>query len=307
MGVNKLEKKRIGFVTVIGAPNAGKSLLTNKIIGEKISIVSPKVQTTRIGIKAICTEGDCQLVFTDTPGIFLPKRPLESLIVGNAQSYLSSDDHLIVFVVDVKKALSDENKLVLEQIKDIKLPKICVINKVDLIDKERLLPIAKLLGEMEIFSEFFMVSALKNLGVDDLKKRLFSYAKEGEWLFFEDEVSTMPIWFHCTEITREKLFIMLHKELPYSVAVINEKFEDKGGYVNLHQIIIVAKESHKKIVLGDKGSLIKMVGTKARLEIQDLLGKKVNLFLHVKIQEDWNIDSNKISIYTNPLNHDITT
>lgn len=282
---NKNEQK-CGFVAVLGAPNAGKSTLVNYIVGEKVSIVSPKVQTTRTQVKGIAIKNNTQVVFIDTPGIFNPKRRLDRAMVSSAWSG-ASDADLIMLLIDVKKGICQDTKNILKALKSIKTEKILVLNKVDLIYKEKLLLLAQEITKDNQFLEVFMISAEKGVGVNDLFDYVCSKMPKSVWLYDEDQISDMPQRLLAAEITREKLFIQLRDELPYFLTVQTEKWiEQKDGSVKINQIIYVTKPSHKIIVLGEKGCKIKAIGQSSRKELEKLFDRRVHLFLFVKIREN---------------------
>ncbi len=282
---NKNEQK-CGFVAVLGAPNAGKSTLVNYIVGEKVSIVSPKVQTTRTQVKGIAIKNNTQVVFIDTPGIFNPKRRLDRAMVSSAWSG-ASDADLIMLLIDAKKGICQDTKNILKALKNIKTEKILVLNKVDLIHKEKLLLLAQEITKDNEFLEVFMISAEKGVGVNDLFDYVCSKMPKSVWLYDEDQISDMPQRLLAAEITREKLFIQLRDELPYFLTVQTEKWiEQKDGSVKINQIIYVTKQSHKIIVLGEKGSKIKAIGQSSRKELEKLFDRRVHLFLFVKIREN---------------------
>jgi GTP-binding protein Era len=282
---NKNEQK-CGFVAVLGAPNAGKSTLVNYIVGEKVSIVSPKVQTTRTQVKGIAIKNNTQVVFIDTPGIFNPKRRLDRAMVNSAWSG-ASDADLIMLLIDAKKGICQDTKNILKSLKSIKTEKILVLNKVDLIQKEKLLLLAQEITKDNDFLKVFMISAAKGVGVNDLFDYVCSKMPKGVWLYDEDQISDMPQRYLAAEITREKLFIQLRDELPYFLTVQTEKWlEQKDGSVKINQIIYVTKPSHKIIVLGEKGNKIKAIGQSSRKELEKLFDRRVHLFLFVKVREN---------------------
>lgn len=280
-----------GFITIIGSPNAGKSTLLNTLLGTKVSIVSPKVQTTRTVIIGILTENNTQLVFFDTPGIFSPRKgkPLEKAIVNAAYTHLKEAD-LVCFIVDATQPHSPNNKQILELLKHHPPEKLfLVLNKIDLIpDKSMLLEIVNDYQHTLKVAEVFLISSIKSDGTEHLKQKLFSEASEGPWMYDEDMISTAPIRFLSSEITREKCFYHLHQELPYILTVETEKFEEhKNGDITIHQIIFVTKQSYKKMILGKGGELLKKIGSSARQELSAILECKVHLFLFVKVRENW--------------------
>lgn len=280
--------QKFSQIALIGAPNVGKSTLANFLVGQKISIVSPKVQTTRNTIKAIMVEDNTQIVFLDTPGVFIPKttRPLERAIVRGAWQAIKEAD-FVCLLIDANKGLGVANEKILEDLEFHKIKPIIVINKIDSIAKENALSIIASLVEKG-FEKIFLISATTGDGISDLKKYLISIAKEGSWQFNDDEVTDAPMKFIASEITREKLFLKLNQDLPYSLYVKTDSWEDlKNGQVKIHQTIFVLKESQKMIVLGKGGSMIKQIGEEARKEISAMLGTKVHLFLFVKVEENW--------------------
>lgn len=278
-----------GFIAVIGAPNAGKSTLINHCVGTKVSIVSPKVQTTRTLVRGIINKGDAQIVFVDTPGIFTPKKKLEKAIVAAAWEGQSATD-LIILVVDVARRRSKETNSIIEKLKKTGKEGKCilVLNKIDKVPPQTLLLLAKELNDLLDFSATFMVSALKGDGTDDLLSYLGTHIPKGPWMYPHDQVSDMPLRLLAAEITREKLFYKLHQELPHALTVETEDWEEfKNGSIKISQIIYVSKNSHKGMVLGKGGTLIKSVGEEARIELQEILGTVVHLKLFVKLREKW--------------------
>jgi len=284
-----------GFVAVIGAPNAGKSTLVNALVGAKVSIVSPRVQTTRTIVRGIAMFGNAQVIFADTPGIFQPKKRLERAMVAAAWAG-AADAEVILLVIDAVKAGkhaeadSDTDRIVAD-IKASGRKALLALNKVDIADKQKLLALTARMSATEVFDEIFMVSALTRDGLDRLRERLTELMPQGPWLFPEDEVSDMPARLLASEITREKLFLNLREELPYSCAVETESWEEKkDGSVRIDQVIYVSRESHRPIVLGHGGQRIKSIGGSSRTELEALLDRRVHLFLHVKVNERWNED-----------------
>ena len=287
-----LNQKKFSQIALIGAPNAGKSTLANILVGQKISIVSPKVQTTRNTIKAIMVEGDTQIVFLDTPGVFIPKttRPLERAIVRAAWQAIKEAD-FVCLLIDAHNAkdgnLGDNNEQILKDLEFHKIKPVIVINKVDVIAKEKTLGTIAALADRG-FEKIFLISAASGDGVDDLKKYLISLAGDAPWQFNDDEITDAPMKFVASEITREQLFIKLSQDLPYSLYVRTDSWEDlKNGQVKINQTIYVLKESQKMIVLGKGGSMIRQIGEESRKAIGELLGTKVHLFLFVKVEENW--------------------
>jgi GTP-binding protein Era len=275
-------------ISLVGEPNAGKSTLTNSLVGQKIVITSPKPQTTRNSIKAIAIHNNSQLIFIDTPGLFIPKqdRLLERIIVKSAWQGLRSSD-LVAFVFDSSCQFSSRTIKILEEIKKENIPTIIIINKIDLVKKSKLLEIIAKFAEMQ-FSEILMISAKNNDGIEQLLNLFASNANKLGWQFDEDQISDAPIRFLATEITREKLFIYLNDELPYSLTVKNVNYQIlDNGDIKIHQDILVQKESHKKIILGKNGSLIKKIGQESRMDIAKITNSKVHLYLFVKVKDDW--------------------
>lgn len=297
MSEEKTQGRRCGYVAVAGAPNAGKSTLINTIVGTKVSIVSPKVQTTRTRVLGIHVHGDSQVIFVDTPGLFKPdkKKNLERAMVGAALDAVSGAD-VIVLVVDA--CAQSDHGAILDRLKEYKAPCVLVLNKVDKIRPESLLDLSKKLNAAFDFAATFMVSALKGGGVGDLASYLAENLPDGPFLFPEDQVTDMPLRLLAAEITREKLFYRLHKELPYMLTVETEKWEEfKDGSVKIDQVIYVARDNHKGIVLGKGGQLIKEVGEKARLELEEILDTRVHLKLFVKVQENWMNDPQRFFVW----------
>lgn len=283
---------RCGFVAVLGAPNAGKSTLVNSLVGTKVSIVSPKVQTTRTIVRGIALQGDCQIVFVDTPGIFEgATRRLERAMVSVAWSG-AQDADAVLLVVDGARAIEDNTKAILTSLakrqKKDPTPVMLVVNKVDAAKKERLLEITTWLNEALDFTETFMVSALSGDGTDKILDVLSASMPVSPWLFPEDDVSDMPQRLLAAEITREKLFMALRQELPYDCAVETDTWKEfKDGSARIDQTIYVTRDSQKPIVLGKGGKAIKAVGEQARIELEELLGRRMHLFLHVKVEPKW--------------------
>jgi GTPase len=281
---------RCGFVALIGAPNAGKSTLINALVGTKVSIVTPKVQTTRTLIRGIAIEGTAQLIFVDTPGIFAPRRRLDRAMVGTAWGS-TQDADLVALLVDAKKGLTEDEDAILRTLADIRPPKVLVLNKVDLIDKRALLVLTEKLNERTTFATTFMVSALSGDGVGDLKSWLAGHVPPGPWLYPEDQISDAPLRQLAAEITREKLYLRLHQELPYQSTVETDVWKElRDGSVRIEQTIYVERESQRKIVLGKAGKAIKAIGAAARADIAEAVEHPVHLFLHVKVREGWGDD-----------------
>jgi GTP-binding protein Era len=282
--------KRAGFVALIGAPNVGKSTLLNALVGAKISIVTPKVQTTRTLIRGIAMDGPAQLVFVDTPGIFSPRRRLDRAMVQSAWAS-SHDADLVVLAIDAKKGVKDDEEAILSLLGEVRAPKVLVLNKVDLVDKPALLALAQALNEKTSFAATFMVSARSGDGVADLKGFLAAHVPAGPWLYPEDQISDAPLRQLAAEITREKLYLRLHQELPYQSTVETEVWKElRDGAVRIEQTIYVERDSQRKIVLGKAGQAIKAIGAAARADIAKAIEQPVHLFLHVKVREGWGDD-----------------
>jgi len=285
---------RAGFVALIGAPNAGKSTLLNELVGSKVSIVTPKAQTTRSRVRGIAIEGAAQIVFVDTPGIFPPKRRLDRAMVAAAWSGAAEADE-VVLVADARQGLADEVERILEGLEKSGRTAMLALNKIDLVRRDRLLAIAKAFNERAKFSDTFMISALTGSGVADLKRHLGERMPPGPWLYPEDQAADLPLRLLAAEITREQLFLRLHDELPYALTVETESWQErKDGSVRIEQVIYVAREGHRKIVLGAGGRLIKSIGQSARAEIAAAIGQTVHLFLFVKVREDWAEDAERM-------------
>ena len=282
-------KTRCGLVALVGAPNAGKSTLLNKMVGAKVSIVTPKVQTTRTRITGIAIEGDAQIVFVDTPGIFTKtKRRLERAMVASAWAGAADADQVVVVVDGTKKGIGDDTRSILAGLKEAKRPAILALNKVDLIKRPELLPRAAQLHQEFDFAKSFMVSAETGDGVADLKAHLAGLMPEGPWLFAEDDLSDLPERLLAAEVTREQLFLKLHDELPYDLMVETESWKDfKDGSVKIQQVIYVRRDSQKAIVLGKGGATVKAINLAARKVLEEQLGRKVHLFLFVKVRDTW--------------------
>lgn len=281
-----MSKQKCLLVTLLGAPNAGKSTLVNKLTGAKVSIVSNKVQTTRNIIKGINVKENTQLIYIDTPGVFQARHNLEKAIVQEALQQIQLADCLL-FILDVKAYGNKNTSYALDLLKQENKKAILILNKVDIIAKPKLLTITHELHQTGLFSDIFMLSALDGHGVEDLEKHLINKAPVAPFLYPEDQISDLPMRFLASEITREKLFQALIKELPYNLSVETEDYKEDEESVTIHQVIYVMKEGQKKIIIGNKGEMIKEIGTKARIELANLLEKRVGLYLHVKVKEDW--------------------
>jgi GTP-binding protein Era len=291
------EATRAGFIALIGEPNAGKSTLLNRMVGAKVSIVTHKVQTTRARIRGVAMEGQAQLVFVDTPGLFKPRRRLDRAMVAAAWSG-ASDADIVVLLVEAHRGITEGVGAILDGLAERTsgAPVVLAINKIDRVKSDALLGLTKELNERFAFEETFMISAEKGHGVDALRGWLAGQVPEGPWLYPEDQLADAPMRQIAAEITREKLTLRLHQELPYQMTVETEKWEEqKDGSARIEQLIYVIRDGHKGIVLGAKGETIKAVGKAAREELVEFLGRKVHLFLQVKVRPNWLEDSERYS------------
>jgi GTPase len=284
------ETTRAGFVALIGEPNAGKSTLLNRMVGAKISIVTHKVQTTRTRIRGVCMEGAAQIVFVDTPGLFRPRRRLDRAMVKAAWGG-AADADIIVLLIEAHRGKTEGVDTIIDRMRD-QIPQgqpvALAINKIDRVKAEVLLALTERMNEAFPFVETFMISAEKGYGVDKLRQWLASQLPEGPWFYPEDQIADLPMRMIAAEMTREKLTLRLHEELPYQLTVETEKWEDKpDGTTRIDQIVYVARDGHKGIVLGNKGETIKAIGQSARAEISEFLGRTVHLFLQVKVRPNW--------------------
>ena len=293
-----IEEKRAGFIAVIGSPNAGKSTLINHFIGQKVTIVTRKVQTTRSVIRGICIHKESQLVFSDTPGIFEPKRRLDRAMVEAAWGS-SSDADIILFLYDAQKSgIDNETNKILDELGQSRKKKILVLNKVDLVDNKTLLPLIKNFEAICSFDATFIISALTGEGSKEVLSYLAKNLPKGPWLYPEDEITDLPARLLAAEITREQIFMRLHQELPYATTVETEEWTERDdGAIVINQIIYLKKAGHKKIVIGKNGSMIKMLGKAARIEIEQILERSVHLFLFVKVREKWMDDPDRYKIW----------
>lgn len=277
---------RCGYVALIGAPNAGKSTLLNRLVGEKLAIVTPKAQTTRTRLLGIAIEGRAQLIFIDTPGIFMPRRRLDRAMVAAAWAAMMDAD-LAVLLVDAARGLDPDTSGIFERLRE-RGGLVLALNKIDLVPRERLLGLAEELSQKAPFERVFMISALTGDGVEDLRRYLAGRMPEGPWLFPEDQLSDAPERLIAAEITREQVYLQLRDELPYKSTVETESWEEKpDGSVRIGQVIYVERPSQRAIVLGEGGQRIKAIGAKARAEIAARLGRRAHLFLFVKVREKW--------------------
>ncbi len=278
---------RCGFVAIIGAPNAGKSTLVNALVGAKVTIVSHKVQTTRALVRGIAMEGLSQIILVDTPGLFAPKRRLDRAMVTAAWSGAADADRVVV-LIDAKKGIDEAVEAILDKLGDVRQPKDLVLNKVDLVERPKLLDLAQELNARAEFGKTFMVSSTTGSGVADLKRHLAAAVPAGPWHYPEDEISDVPARMLAAEITREKLYNRLHDELPYDSTVETESYEErKDGSIRIEQTIYVVREGQRKIMLGKGGETIKLISQSAREELSKLFETKVHLFLFIKVRENW--------------------
>jgi GTPase len=283
-------RSRCGFIALIGAPNVGKSTLINALVGSKVAIVSHKVQTTRALLRGIAIAGGSQLVFIDTPGIFAPRRRLDRAMVTNAWAG-AHDADIAAVLIDATRGLDEEATAILERLADAKQPRILLINKIDLVEKSALLAVASAANARMAFAATFMISALTGDGVADVKRWLAAHVPEGPWHYPEDQLTDAPLRQLAAEITREKLYLRLHQELPYQSTVETDVWKElKDGSTRIEQTIYVERESQRKIVLGKGGQTIKAIGAEARREIAHMIETPVHLFLFVKVRERWGDD-----------------
>ncbi len=278
---------RCGFVALIGAPNAGKSTLLNRLVGGKVSIVSHKVQTTRALVRGIMAHENTQIIFVDTPGLFQPKRRLDRAMVNKAWDG-AGDSDVVALLIDAQKGVREDEERILANLKDRKQKVILLLNKIDMVKRESLLALVEKISAQVEFEQTFMISAAKGDGCEDLLNYLAKEMAVGPWLYPEDQMSDLPMRQLAAEITREKLFERLHQELPYSLTVETESWKElKGGDVRVEQTVFVQRESHKKILLGKGGQTVKAVSQSARKDLQEMLEQKIHLFLFVKVREKW--------------------
>jgi GTPase len=287
---------RCGFAAIIGAPNAGKSTLVNRLVGQKIAIVTHKVQTTRARLRGIAIEGLSQIVFVDTPGIFAPRRPLDRAMVEAAWSG-AGDADLVILLVDSRAGLNAEVEAILASLDNVSRPPVLALNKVDVVRPETLLALSQRLNERLAFAATFMISALSGSGVEDLRRYAANAMPEGPWLYPDDQIADLPQRLLAAEITREKLTLRLHQELPYALTVETEGWAERPDRsVRIDQVIYVEREGQRKIVLGKDGQTIKAIGQAARKEIAEAIGQPVHLFLFVKVRESWASDPERLKM-----------
>ena len=287
--INDINNQHFSFVAVLGAPNAGKSTLVNRLTGAKVSIVSPKAQTTRSRIRGILVEGNTQLVLVDTPGIFKASRKFDRAMVASAWTE-SDDSDIRLLVVDAQKGIDKNTKSIIDSLIKNRQKAVLVLNKIDLLAKDKLLPLIASLNEYPIFTETFLISAQTGEKTDELKQYLLSRAPKGMWMFPEDQLSDLPNRLFSAEITREKLFMYLQQELPYTLAVTTTLFQERENGIRIEQTVFVERESLKPIVLGKNGAMIRKIGEAARKELTYLLERPVHLFLTVRVKENWSTD-----------------
>ena len=291
------KETRAGFVSLIGAPNAGKSTITNHFAGSKVSIVSPKAQTTRTVVKAIGIYDNAQIIFLDTPGIFNPKRRLDRAMVTAAWNGVKDAD-VIALIVDAKRGFDDETKAIVQKLKEENLKAVLVLNKTDLIKQEKLLTLSAEINAAYSFDETFMISALKGENIDDFYQYLANHLPLSPWLYPEDQMSDMPLKLLAAEVVREKLFLYLHDELPYMLTVEPELWQRReDGSVRAEMTIYVARDNQKIIILGKNGQMIKKIGMSARKDLEEMLEDRIHLFLFVKVRENWENDPARYGIW----------
>jgi len=289
---------KAGFVALIGAPNAGKSTLMNAMVGQKVSIVTPKVQTTRSRVRGIAMHDTAQIIFVDTPGIFTPKRRLDRAMVQAAWQGAEDGDVLLMLHDCARREIDDDTLNIIEQLKKSERKASLVLNKIDLAPQERLLERADAMSKLYDFERIFMVSAETGNGIDDLKSWLADLMPASPYLFDPDDLSDMPLRLLAAEIMREKLFLNLHQELPYQLTVETESWDERDdGSAEVHLSIYVAREGHRGIILGKQGQTIKRIGSAARRDLEDALERRVHVFSHVKYRKDWMDDSARYSLW----------
>jgi GTPase len=289
-GPQEQHERRCGFIALIGAPNVGKSTLINALVGSKVAIVSHKVQTTRTLLRGIAMAGLSQLIFVDTPGIFSPRRRLDRAMVTHAWAG-ANDADIVGLLIDAERGLDEATQAILARLGEVDRTKILIINKVDLVEKSALLALTRLANEQSTFAATFMISALTGDGVADVKSWLAAHVPEGPWHYPEDQITDAPLRQLAAEITREKLYLRLHQELPYQSTVETDTWTERNdGSIRIDQTIYVERESQRKIVLGKGGQTIKAIGAEARRDIAEMVEAPVHLFLFVKVREGWGDD-----------------
>lgn len=295
--MSEKQPTRCGFVALIGAPNVGKSTITNDFAGAKVSIVSPKVQTTRTQVKGIGIFDNTQIIFVDTPGIFKPKRRLDRAMVSSAWDG-AGDADIVVLVVDAKKGFDDETRAIVKGLKNKKTPAVLLINKIDLVKKDRLLELSRALNDEYPFTETFFVSAVTGKNLEEFYRYLAAQLPESPWYYPEEQMSDMPLKLLAAEVVREKLFLFLQQELPYALTVEPELWERRDdNSIRAEITIYVERDGQKMIVLGKGGAMIKRIGQAARKELEDMLETRVHLFLFVKVRENWQEDAGRYSVW----------
>ncbi|HEV2099859.1 MAG TPA: GTPase Era [Stellaceae bacterium] len=286
---------RCGYVALIGAPNAGKSTLLNRLVGRKLAIVTPKAQTTRSRLLGIAIEGPAQIVFVDTPGIFAPRRRLDRAMVSAAWSGTEDADETVL-LVDAARGIDRDTRRILDRLAERGRKSVLALNKIDLVRRDKLLRLATELSQAVPFDAVFMISGLTGDGVEDLKRHLAAVIPPGPWLFPEDQLSDAPERLIAAEITREQVFLQLHDELPYASTVETESWENRpDGSVRIEQVIYVERQSQRAIVLGERGQRIKTIGARARAELEHMLERRVHLFLFVKVRQNWGEDRERFA------------
>ncbi|MCF6343203.1 MAG: GTPase Era [Devosiaceae bacterium] len=284
---NNISITKCGFIALIGAPNAGKSTLLNALVGTKVSIVTHKAQTTRAQIRGVVSEEQSQVIFVDTPGIFKPKRRLDRAMVHSAWSG-AGDADIVALIVDTHRGMSDDVKLLIDGLAKDKSRKILVLNKIDSVKPEKILALSKEINNIVSFEETFMVSALNGNGVADFMNWCANNVPLGPWHFPEDHLTDLTLALTASEVTREKLFLRIHEEIPYNTTIETESFKvQKDGSYKIDQVIYVTRDTHKKIILGKGGQSIKAIGEQSRKELMEIFETKVHLFLFVKVRKNW--------------------
>lgn len=280
--------KHCGFVSIIGAPNAGKSTLINRLVGSKVSIVSPKVQTTRTRVMGIVNEGETQIVFVDTPGIFTPQKRLDRAMVSAAWQGTADAEIILLLIETARGKINAESQAIVSRLKEQGRKAVLALNKIDTVEKDKLLTISSELYETGVFTDIYMISALSGDGVERLLKDIAGRMPEGPWMFAEDQISDMPMRLLAAEITREKIFLQLEKELPYASTVETETWEEfDNGSVKISQVVYVMRDTQKAIILGKGGQQIKKIGEASRKELEEIFDRRVHLSLFVKVRENW--------------------
>lgn len=298
---NNEEDSYAGFIALLGAPNAGKSTLLNQLVGSKVSIVTHKVQTTRSVIQGIVVKDNYQVIFLDTPGIFSPKGAMDKMMVGQAWGSVKESD-IVTVLIDASLGFKDINKQIVESVRDIKIPKILVLNKIDLVRHQDILELIASINKENKFDHIFMLSALHGKNCQEYLDTVCSMLPKSKFYYDDDSISNISMRELAAEITREKVFLRVHKELPYSIAVKTEKYEElKDGSIRINQVIFVEREGQKKLLLGYNGGTIKSIGKQSRIELAEITGKKVHLFLFVRVQKNWKQRPEEYCLLNNEL------